>query len=179
MRTRPVRRTFLLSVLAAALLFPLSAQAQQIRVSGSDTESRVVSRMPVNQALFGITSEDGQAALLLTERGIVLQLTDQGLARVTSMEESKQEDQGMLTRLFEGLVRSGVRALLDHGIEYPLADLAAVRYEQGRLHFVRNNGEPIFEDVRVNDVSVMESFRAQDARAFVTRFHAEKARGTI
>lgn len=179
MRTRPVRRTFLLSVLAVAFLFPLSAQAQQIRVNGSDTESRVVSRMPLDQARFGITSEDGQAALLLTERGIILQLTDQGLAEVGSTEKSKQEDQGVLARMFETLVRGSVRALLDHGIEHPLADLADVRYEQGRLHFVRNNGERIFGDVRVNKVEVMESFRAQDARAFVARFHAEKARGAI
>jgi hypothetical protein len=181
MLDRNFRRSVLLSLFAAALLLPLSAPAQQVRVgsSGSDSLSRVVPRMPLKQARFGMTTENGAASLLLTDHAIVLQLTDQELDRIGSAEAEKQEGQGALARMFESMVRGSVRVLLNHGIEYPLSDLADARYVDGRLFFVRNNGERIFEDVRINDSSMMEGFRPREARAFVARFREAKAQGTL
>jgi hypothetical protein len=181
MGIRVFRRSVLLSLFTAALVLPLSAEAQQVRVgsSGTDSLSRVVQRMPLKQARHAITTQDGAASLLLTERAIVLQLTDRELERIGSTESEKQEGQGVLARMFESMVRGGVRVLLNHGIEYPLSDLADARYENGRLFFVRNNGERIFEDVRINETEMMEGFASRDARAFVARFREAKSKGRL
>lgn len=169
-----------LVLLALALLAPVGAHAQQVRVgnSGADTLSRIVARVPQHRARHAITTRDGKVSLLLVERGIVLQFSDRGLEEVT-LPEADAEEEGLFARLIGSMVRGGVRTLLDHGIEYPLAALAGARYEDGRLRFVANDGEEVFRDVDIDGTAVMENFRPRDARAFVARFREAKARGSL
>jgi hypothetical protein len=175
-----IHRFLLLALLVSGAWLPSAVSAQQIRVgsSDSDTLARVVPRTPLQQARYGIVTQDGAVALLLSERGVVLQFTEQGLDQVTAATREEEDEQGVLAAVFSSMVRGGVRSLLNRGIEYPLSELADARYEKGRLYFVRNNGEAAFEDVQINDVSVMENFRPREARTFVARFReAKKAHG--
>lgn len=172
-----IRHCLLLAALAASVSLPHAAHAQQIRVgnSGSSDETRIVPRIALQQAEHGIVTRDGAVALLLTEEGVVLQLTDRGLEEVAAPKAGEQ-GQGMVAELISTLVRGSVRTLLNRGIELPYHDLADARYENGRLFFVRHNGDTMFEDVRINDKPVMEGFRPEEARRFVAHFRAAKAR---
>ena len=176
----PIRRFLVLMLLAFGVSLPSAADAQQIRVgsSDSDTVARVVPRTSIERARYGIVTQDGAVALLLSDRGVVLQFTQQGLDQVTATTEDEEAEQGVLAAVLSSMVRGGVRSLLNRAIEYPMSELSEARYEKGRLYFVRNNGETVFEDVEVNDVSVMENFRPREARAFVARFReAKRAEG--
>lgn len=169
-----------LSLAALAIVVPGAAEAQNIRVSGndSDTLGRIVARAPLRSARHAIVTRDGTTALLLTRKGVVLQFTEKGLERISSPTPLDDEgEQGVFARVVSSMVRGGVRALLDRGIEYPLSELREARYEHGRLYFVRNDGELIFEDVQVHDTNLMEGFSSRDARAFVARFREVKAAG--
>jgi hypothetical protein len=172
-----IRHTLLLALLAALFALPSAAQAQQIRVGSGNTtdEARIVPRMTLQQAEHGIVTQDGQVALLLTREGVVLQLTDEGLEQVAAPKPREQEG-GMFAELISSVVRGSVRTLLNRGIEMPYSDLAEARYENGRLFFVRTNGETVFDDVRINETDVMAGFRPREARAFVARFREAKAR---
>jgi hypothetical protein len=171
-----IRHALLPALLAVAFGLPTAAHAQQVRVGGGSTsdESRIVPRMTLQQAQHGIVTRDGKVALLLSREGVVLQLTDQGLEQVAAPADRSRE-QGMLAELISSVVHGSVRTLLNRGIEVPYSDLSEARYEDGRLFFVRTNGERVFEDVRVNDTAVMEGFHPRDARAFVARFREVRA----
>jgi hypothetical protein len=171
-------RTPLLLLLAGlGVLAPAAVDAQQVTVShgaGADS-SRIVPRLALDEARHAIVTRDGRTALLLTQRGIVLQLTDRGLREVADDEGRETKKEGVLAELLAGVVRGGVRALLDRGIEYPLSDLRDARYRDGRLSFIARDGGTVFQDVRINDVDVMEAFHPRDARGFVVRFREAKA----
>jgi hypothetical protein len=172
-----IRRLLPLAALAVMVCLPAVAHAQQVRVgSGASADStRIVPRITLRQAEHGIVTRDGVAALMLTRRGVQLQLTDQGLEQVATPKAGEGEP-GMLAELISNVVRTGVRTLMNRGIEMPYSELAEARYEGGRLFFVRHDGEKVFQDVRINDTDVMEGFDPREARAFVARFREAKAR---
>jgi hypothetical protein len=170
---RPLLPLVLLFVLCAAASPNASAQQIRINSDGNDSLSQVVPRMALHEARHAIVNRDGTVALLLTRGGVLLQFTDRGLEQAISSKD--EEHRTVLAEVLSGMLRGGLRSLLDRGIEYPLSDLKETRYEGGRLYFVRHDGQPVFEDVQVNDVAVMESFSARDARGFVARFQDAKA----
>jgi len=49
-----------------------------------------------------------------------------------------------------------------------------VRYRDGRLILVTEDGDRIFEDLDINDHEVLEGFAEHDARAFVREFRRVK-----
>jgi hypothetical protein len=77
------------------------------------------------------------------------------------------------------MVRSGVRTMLDRGIEFPVSELREARYANGRLELVGHNGKPVFENVKINDTDVMESFDPAQARAFAARVNQARRRATL
>jgi len=167
-----------LAVAAAIAIAPSSAEAQRVRLGESSADStRAIPRLSPQRAQFGIVTEDRKASLLLSDRGVVLQLTDHGLEEIRASVKRDVEKDGVFARLIGAVVSSGITTLLDHGIEVPYADLADARYEDGRLFLVDLEGNRVFTDVQINDSNVMQNFRARDANEFVARFRAVKARG--
>ena len=169
-------RSFVLRSAVLAFAVALCAQPAAAQRDRDDSDARVVSRQPLRRAQSAIETRNGQVALLLVDRTLVMQLTDRGLDRVErDMDDDARKETGF-ARFVVGVVRSGVRNLLDHGIEYPLSELRDARYENGRIVLIDRQGKQIFENVQVNDMEVMESFSPAEARAFVARVNQARRR---
>jgi hypothetical protein len=110
----------------------------------------------------------------------VMQLTDRGLGEIDrDMERDAKKEESGFARFVSGMVRSGVRSLLDRGIEYPLSELREARYANGRLILEDRDGNEVFKDVQVNDIQVMESFSPAEARAFAARVNQARRRAEL
>jgi hypothetical protein len=172
-----MRTLFLVS---AVLGLALAAQPVQAQSRDNDSDARVVERQPLRRASSAIETRGGEVALLLIDRHLVMQLTDRGLNKIDRdmANDAKKEESGF-ARFVSGMVRSGVRTLLDRGIEYPLSELREARYERGRLMLIGRDGDEVFKDVQVNDIQVMESFSPAEARAFAARVNQARRRADL
>jgi len=167
-------RAIVLVCAALALAAPLHAQRGDPR---DDSDARIVERQPVRRATSAIETRGGEVALLLIDRRLVMQFTDRGLERINrEMADDVKKQESGFARVVAGMVRGGVRSMLDRGIEYPVSELRDARYEDGRLVLENREGKSIFADVRVNDVQVMESFSPAEARAFAARVNQARRR---
>ena len=154
-----------------------AAPGTGITMSGDgDSIARIVRRVPLREAAFSILTRDGRTALLLRDTTIVLQLTDRGLEAISVDEKPGDEEAGFLKQVMEGMLRGGLRMLLDRGIEYSLTDLRDARVEGGRLVLESRRGGVIFDEVNINDGNVLEQFSERDARAFAQRVNRARAR---
>jgi hypothetical protein len=161
---------------ASALTTPARAQdstSMHVSVNMPDSVAHVVDRATAGQARFAIFSRDGQAALLLMDTTIVVQMTDRGLARMSS-KEATDTIKGTANRLFARMALGALTPLFDHGIAYHLRDLADARYADGRLQLLRANGEEVFGTTEIGHGPLMESFYPEDAKAFAARAHAAR-----
>jgi hypothetical protein len=140
-----------------------------------DSVAHVVDRESADHARFSIVSRDGQAMLLLLDTTIVAQMTDRGLARMNSREQT-DTIKSAATRLVARMALGALVPFFDHGIAYHLRDLADARYADGRLLLIRANGEEVFRDVEIGKGPLMESFRPSDAEAFAAHARAARAR---
>jgi hypothetical protein len=165
--------------LLAASALTTSTEAQDstsmhVSVNMPDSVAHVVDRANAGQARFAIFSRDGQAALLLMDTTIVAQMTDRGLARMSS-KEATDTIKGTANRLFARMALGALTPLFDHGIAYHLRDLADARYADGRLQLLRANGEEVFGTTEIGHGPLMESFHPEDAKAFAARARAARA----
>lgn len=164
--------------IAASLATPARAQESSdihVNVHVPDSVAHVVDRESADGARFSIVSRDGQAMLLLMDTTIVAQMTDRGLARMNSREQT-DTIKSAATRLVARMALGALIPLFDHGIAYHLRDLADARYADGRLLLIRANGEEVFRDVEIGKGQLMESFRPADAEAFAAQARAARAR---
>lgn len=145
-----------------------------ITIDGSDSIARFVRRLPIRAASHTLVTRDGEAMLLLLDRTVVLQLTDHGLDRIGSVSTGTDDDDSGFRALLGGMLRGGLRVLLDRGIEYSLSDLREARYEDGRLVLESRRGNDVFENVSLSNGDVMESFDPRQARAFAARVNAAR-----
>lgn len=178
MRTLALRSAAL-GLAIALFAHPASAQRDHGRHRDNDDNARVISRQPLHRAASTIQTRNGDVALLLVGNTLVMQLTDRGLGRVERDIDEDTKEEGAFARFISGVVRSGVRSLLDHGIEYPLAELREARYEDGRLVLIDRDGDEIFDDVEINDTDVMRSFAPAEARAFAARINQARHRAEL
>jgi hypothetical protein len=146
----------------------------RVSVHVPDSVAHVVDREQPDRARFAIVSSDGQAQLLLMDTTIVAQMTDRGLARVSSRENT-DSIKGTGSKIVARMVLGALTPLLDHGIAYHLRDLADARYANGRLLLLGRNGDEVFRDVEFGKGPLMESFSADDARAFAAKARAARA----
>lgn len=169
---------FSVLTLALAIAAPLSAQDKGVHVSIEvpDSIAHVVERDKAARAHFAIVSRDGAATLLLMDTTIVAQLTDQGLARLSS-REATDTIKGAMNRLFARMALGALQPLFDHGIAYHLRDMADARYADGRLQLLRANGEEVFRTTEIGKTPLMESFTPSDAIAFARK--AKEARAKL
>lgn len=138
-------------------------------------------RHPLTDARSAITTESGDATLLLTREILAVQLSDRAFHRVARElrrheDDADAEDGGFLGQIIKSAVIGAVLELLDHSAECPIRDVADVEYAHGRLVITTEEGRRLFEDVNVNDSDVMLDFSEHDARAFVREFHRLKSR---
>ena len=175
-----VSRLVTSSLVLTVALGPGIARGQDsttIRVSVHvpDSVAHIVDREQPERARFVIVSRDRQAQLLLMDTTIVAQMTDRGLAHISS-HENTDSIKGTGSRIFARMALGALTPLLDHGIAYHLRDLADARYADGRLLLLRANGDEVFRDVEIGKGPLMESFSADDAKAFAAQARAARAR---
>lgn len=170
------------SILLATLVLSIAAIARaqatssmHVSIHVPDSVAHVTERESPSQARFAIVSRDGQAALLLMDTTIVAQMTDRGLARINA-RETTDTIQGAVNRMFARMALGALVPLFDHGIAYHLRDLADAKYADGRLQLLRANRDEVFRDVEIGKGPLMESFSADDAKAFAARARAARAR---
>lgn len=173
--------------LAALLVIPAhqavaqghhGAHVQINDIDGGDV-ARPGPRHSLSDAHLAITTTDDAAALVLTRSVVALQLTDRTLRKVNdemSRDARRNENDGVLASMIAGAVRGTVGNMLRRSIEVPISELASVDYRNGRLVFVTEDGDHVFEHAEINDTDLTASFAPADARAFVREFRALKAR---
>jgi hypothetical protein len=167
----PVGTFLLAGAILASASAPPPAAAQNVHIrsgESSDSTARFVDRRAAATADFAIVSTDGNHTLMLLPDAILLQLTDAGLARIAELP-ADTAGKGTVARLMEGMVRGGMRVLLDRGLEYDLAELDEVRVEGHRLIFVNRRGKEVFGKMEIDGKEFMEGFSPRDARAFAAR----------
>jgi len=165
------------TIFLAATAATVSAQdstSMHVTVHVPDSVAHVTDTEPPGHARFAIVSRDGQATLLLMDTTIVAQMTDRGLARINA-RETTDTIKGAANRIFARMALGALVPLFDHGVAYHLRDLADARYADGRLQLLRANGEEVFRDVEIGKGPLMESFSADDAKAFAARARAARA----
>jgi hypothetical protein len=170
------------SILVGSLVLTIAATARaqdsasmHVSIHVPDSVAHVTERESPSEARFAIVSRDGQAALLLMDTTIVAQMTDRGLARINA-RETTDTIKGAVNRMFARMALGALVPLFDHGVAYHLRDLADAKYADGRLQLLRANGEEVFRDVEIGKGPLMESFSADDAKAFAARARAARAR---
>jgi hypothetical protein len=175
---RTTAATLMLVLMLASGVAPASAgRAHFGSMTCSDLEEplRWGERHDLRHARFAMPAGDGEVTLVLTRRVVALQLSDR-ILRELDRELDREEDEsaGWLEHVIKGAVIGGVRNLLDHSLECRVAELRDVRYRDGRLVLVTEDGDRIFEDVKYDDRPILESFADEDARAFVREFRRLK-----
>ena len=173
------------SILLASLVLSIATTARaqdsasmHVSVHVPDSVAHVTERVPPSEARFAIVSRDGQAALLLMDTTIVAQMTDRGLARINA-RETTDTITGAVNRMVARMALGALVPLFDHGVAYHLRDLADAKYADGRLQLIRANGEEVFRDVEIGKGPLMESFSADDAKAFAARAREEIGRAHV
>jgi hypothetical protein len=173
-------KSILVASVSVVLTLATTARAQDsasmhVSIHVPDSVAHVTERESPSQARFAIVSRDGQAALLLMDTTIVAQMTDRGLARINA-RETTDTIKGAVDRMFARMALGALVPLFDHGVAYHLRDLVDAKYADGRLQLLRANGEEVFRDVEIGKGPLMESFLADDAKAFAVRARAARAR---
>lgn len=117
-----------------------------------------------------ITTSNGAVSMALADDRIVVRLSDATLDQVRRemTAEGGRRDSTSLGGRIEGMVKSAVEGALSKEIDYPLAEIEDVRYEDGTIRFTfRGRGRRMIEQTQVDDRPLLESFEPADARRFV------------
>ena len=142
--------------------------------------SHLAPRVDGRDAKYLINTEDGGASLVLTRNAVAMQLTDRAFRDVNRhLDHIEDEDDNLLAESIKAVVLGGVRSLLDHSIECSIRDLHDIEYRHGRMVFITEDDDYVFENLNVDDRDVVEGFSEQDAREFIRQFHRLKGRETL
>ena len=110
-------------------------------VGDCDGPTHFVRRHDTSTARLAITTQDGDAVLLLTDQVVALQLTDKTLHRVGHELKDESDDfDNALGHAIKTAVVEVIRDLLDHCAECQIRDLRDVDYHDGRLVFTTVDG---------------------------------------
>ena len=145
-------------------------------IDGSDVV-RPGPRYSLRDAHRAITTTDNTVTVVMTREVVALQLTDRALREVgREMDRDMDAEKGMFASMVASVVRGTVGTVLRRSMQVPIRELRTVDYRDGRLVFVTEDGERIFEKAEVNGTDLMASFSPREAQAFVREFRALKAR---
>jgi hypothetical protein len=179
MKTVLLALAFALAILAPGHAAACRRDPHVTMKSSCDSPARWASRHEVRDAELAITTENGNATLILTDEVVAVQLSDRVFHKIDRKLKDKvddEEDSGALGRAIKSAVLSSVRSLLDHSQECPVRRIENVEYRHDRLVFTTDQGTDLFGDVDVDDRDVMAAFSERDARLFVREFQRVKAR---
>jgi hypothetical protein len=131
--------------------------------------------------LLSIKSNDNAVELTLSDATVTMKLSESLLQEVDGeMQRDLQHDsdvaKGGLAGRFAQFVTNAVGSMLHQTIQYALADIKSVEYQNGGLVFAYNRKHTLsFEAVNIGSKPALQSFTEADARAFADRFTEVKA----
>lgn len=162
----------------AAPAMALGTDGPSFSASCCDPPVRWVPRHDPRDARLAITTQQGEATLVLTDRVVAVQLSDRTLRKVKRdlRKEQCEDDDNVIASAIKTAVVGAVEAFLDRSAEVSVRDVRDVSLRDGRLVFTTEKGGEIFDQIDVNDDEVTSGFSERDARAFVQEFRLVKAR---
>lgn len=155
----------------------LGFDSPSISTSCCDPPVRWMPRHDSRDARKAITTESGEAMVVLTDRVVAIQLSDRTIHKMKrEFRKERQEDDNVIASAIKNAVMSTVETFLDRSAEVSVRDLKDVSYRDGRLVFTTEKDGEIFQKIDVNDEPMMRRFSDVDARAFVQEFRRVKAK---
>jgi hypothetical protein len=178
-RWNSIGRTPAVAGVALSLLFAVTAcNGEHARRSAQRQAAQFGARdsTPLGPGDIRIQNADSTVELALVGERITSGLSPKMLAEIGSKTSTKEDTGGGLGSSISRMVKSAVQTAVAKQVSYPISDIKDVRYEGNRLVFVWKDGKPmdLLEHSNVNGKPVLESFRPQDAEAFVAAFRARK-----
>jgi hypothetical protein len=143
---------------------PSNAQSgTRISVHAPDSVSFVVARRGPFRDEPAIQTLSGEAALILRDSAVVLQLTDYGLDHLFDGDTDTRRGG---SRILMAVVKAGISDLFDHGVAYRISALRRAYADGSRIILEDRAGRHVFETTSYNDHYPMEEFAPAEARRF-------------
>lgn len=165
------------SVTASLLVLLLSTTAAvaadkphaniSVSYDSDDARTKLAARHEAREARLMVGTRNGAAVLLLLDDAVAVQLSDATIAGMKSKDEAN---------FFEEWVVAGLRLALKKSVEYPVANIRSAEVRNGVLVLTNDEGQPVFDDVKVNGSNVTHDLAPADAARFANAFRAVKAR---
>jgi len=151
-----------------------------LNTTGIERPAHWARRQDPDAARLVITTENGDAELVLNADAVALQLSDRALKRarrqLRAADDKAQDCADNPVSWFTSAILSTVSCYLDRSAECPLRSIRDVAYVNGRLEFTTQDGGRLFEHIDVDSRDVMADFPENDARNFVAEFHHLRGR---
>jgi hypothetical protein len=165
-----------LVVLAAA--FVVHWVRSRVHLGSHDTHVAGVAPPPdsLGPGDLRIYNSDSTVDLVLVGDKIAAGLSPKTVAEVRrKMDSSSQSDTG-LGGSIASMIKHTVAGAIGTHVEFKLADLNDVRYEDGKLVFDWKKGSQhsLFDDAKVNGKTASNTFLAPDATRFIDAVHARQ-----
>jgi hypothetical protein len=167
-----VKRTALVNSLIVAVAVAgfstaaCSKKKEEAKTDWSDAETVMV-----------ITNRTGEIDLVLSEESLAMKLSDQKLEEIESEFEDEREsgDETGLAADFKTFVLDSVEKMLNQQLIYPLDAINAMNWQDGEIVIdVEGEGFISFSEVSVDGDMALETFREEDALAFIAAFEKLK-----
>jgi hypothetical protein len=175
-----------LALLASVALWPahaaLAHERSTVTINSGrsrccEEPARWAERHDAREARFAITTEDGDATLMLTREVVAMQLSDRAFHKIDRKihETDGDGEDSPLGDAIKRIVLEGVREMLNHSAECRIRDIRDIEYRDDSLVITTEDGQRLFDGVEINDEDTLQSFSERDARAFVREFRRAKA----
>ncbi len=136
------------------------------------------SQAVAGQEVHRITNDEEAVDLVLTTESVYMELSDKLLAEVKEGldEERAEEETSALAGGIKDFVLNGVEKMIQTKIEYDLDEVHEIRWDNGEMIFVVDQGGFLsFDEIEVDDDRpVLETFRRDDALEFIAEFQRVK-----
>jgi hypothetical protein len=124
-----------------------------------------------------IFSRDSAVNLILKGDQVLAGLSPKTIAKIREeLDKSTANVDSGLGGTIAGFVTKTVADKIGTHVVYQLADMRDIRYDNGEIVIVKNNGDEtrLFKNVKVNKEPLSQSFSPEDAQRFVELVRARK-----
>lgn len=171
MRT-PTRLATVLVVAAVGACSGAEREATPDTAARQAAAPVAVEQMPAGDSV-GITNRTGAVLLSVARDSVSMGFSPATLEKIRKETDTTSVGSG-LGGMIERKVKSSVQSMLSTRVMVPVDNIESVRYEDGAIQFTyrsRPRGMKL-EDIKIDKEPVLQSFREEDARAFIKAVEA-------
>lgn len=130
-----------------------------------------------NDEICRIYTRDHDIKLVLTQKTVFMQLSEETLHRINrEMDDDLDDEEGMGKDIARAII-NGVKDLLDEKISFDIDDIESVSYHDDGLHFEYSGQHWLtFDEIHTGDSIALDEFDREDAEKFIDAFYREKNR---